>query len=469
MAFYQDYYQLLGIDRNASQDEIRRAYRLLARKYHPDNKTTGNTEKFREITEAYNALSDVRKRAASNKAVSTATKKPTTATTQKAKTTTKATSTNTSTNTRATSASAGSKTTSTGTRVTSTKATTGARSTSTSTSSSSTNFNKSYAKDNVGDISAILKKVLKNNAATASGSTTQSSSTIKTGTTAQSGSTTQTRNAVQTGSATKTTSTAQTTVKTQTSSAVKSTSTAQTNSATKTGSATKVSSTTKSSSKHQATPVNGKDKLLNATISFLESVNGTKLEVPLTYDEQCTQCYGSGKVGLVSSNCTACHGKGYTRKKIKIQAVIPPGISDGQKIRIKEKGERGKNGGKYGDLYIKINVQPHKHFKRRGNDIYLSVPLDFVDACLGATVSIPTIRGETKVKIPPGVRPNQQFKLENKGVKELNGSKFGDQYVILDIKIPSSLSKKQKYILDLYKTVRDDSTSLENFKKSFNK
>ena len=99
--------------------------------------------------------------------------------------------------------------------------------------------------------------------------------------------------------------------------------------------------------------------------------------------------------------------KGYNRVKKNIKVHIIAGINNGQQIRVQGMGERGVNGGPNGDLFVEINVKPHQYFKRDGNDIHLTVPIDFVDAILGTSVDVPTVYGEASLSIPSGTQPGQ--------------------------------------------------------------
>ncbi len=386
MASNKDYYELLGINRSASEDEVKKAYRELAKKYHPDNKDTGDAEKFKEVSEAYSVLSDANKRATYDRFGSAAFDQAA-----------------------------------------------GGQNPFSGTGFEGFNFGADF-----GDIGDFLRNMFGGGFSGGGFSGGRSQSRRSNG------------------------------------------------------------------------PIDGNDVMMSVTISFMDAVNGTKINVPLTYDEQCESCKGTGAKGgtafstchvcngrgtvtrrqrsifgiieststcstcggsgkIIKETCGTCNGKGYSRKKTTFETTIPQGINNEQKIRIKGKGERGINGGEYGDLYIKINVQPHKYFQREGDDIYLTIPVDFVDACLGTTITVPTVYGETELKIPAGSQPNQKLRLANKGVKELNGNRYGDQYVILDIKIPTFLNKKQKEALNQYKHVQDQDTFLEKFMKAFKK
>ena len=258
-------------------------------------------------------------------------------------------------------------------------------------------------------------------------------------------------------------------------------------------------------------PVRGNDTLTRIKIDFMDSINGKTVTIPITYDETCTYCNGSGaksssdiktcphchgrgyinvqrrsifgiaevqevcphcngKGTIITNPCPHCNGKGYNKKKTDLEVKIPAGISSGQQIRATGKGERGKNGGPNGDLFIEVIVKPHNHFKRQGNDIHLDVPLDFVDAVLGTKIDIPTIYGESTLNIPAGTQPGAILRMKDKGVKDLRNGKPGDQYVHLIIKTPENLTREQKELLTKFKTAGKESDGFfKRFIKSFKK
>lgn len=154
----------------------------------------------------------------------------------------------------------------------------------------------------------------------------------------------------------------------------------------------------------------------------------------------CPDCHGTGK--HVKNKCPHCNGNGYTHVKTKIEINIPAGISNGQQVRVPGRGGRGINGGENGDLYVEIAVNESQVFERKGNDIYVSVPLSIADASLGCTIDVQTVYGEAELKIPAGIQQGTLLRMRGKGVKK--GAIFGDQYVKVDIKIPKNLSEEQK-------------------------
>ena len=150
-----------------------------------------------------------------------------------------------------------------------------------------------------------------------------------------------------------------------------------------------------------------------------------------------------------------------------LEVKIPAGIAEGQRIRVQGKGERGYNGGANGDLYLEIAIKAHKDFVRRGNDIYLKVPISFVDATLGITLDVPTVYGTVEVKVPSGTQPGTVLRLNGKGVKGVRGD-VGDQLLEIEIQTPTSLNDEQKALLEQYKKIEPKKeTIFEKFKKRF--
>lgn len=160
----------------------------------------------------------------------------------------------------------------------------------------------------------------------------------------------------------------------------------------------------------------------------------------------CDQCNGTGKI--IDEPCPDCHGAGQVRKNVKIAIDIPAGVDSETVIPIRGQGEPGINGGPNGDLYIILNVKPHKVFKRSGADLYLDMPISFDQAALGAEIVVPTLEEKVKYKIPAGTQPNTIFRLKNKGVKYLRREAKGDLYVTVNIEVPTKLNSKQKKAIE---------------------
>lgn len=261
----------------------------------------------------------------------------------------------------------------------------------------------------------------------------------------------------------------------------------------------------------QSGPAKGDDSLYRVRISFMDAIAGKLISIPVTYDEPCEHCHGSGAEsssdietcsycggsGYVTSNqrtifgtmqtqsacphcggtgktvrksCHVCGGRGYERVHKDLSVNIPAGIANGQQIRVSGKGQRGLNGGPNGDLYVEVLVSDHEYFKRDGNDIHLDVPLSFVDCTLGKKIDIPTVYGEVTVEVPEGTQPDQILKLRGRGVKDLRNQKPGDMYIHIKVKTPTKLSKQQKSLLNEFSAQTSESDSAyAKWKQKFRK
>lgn len=374
----RDYYEVLGVSKTASKDEIKSAYRKLAKKYHPDNKETGDEAKFKEVQEAYDILFDDQKRDAYNQFGHAAFEQ-----------------------------------------------TGGGPGGGNPFGGGFSGFGEDI---NLGDIFSSFF---------GGGSARRSA--------------------------------------------------------------------------RRAGPRRGDDILMKHRVDFMDTVNGKDEEVSFDYDEDCPHCHGSGaespsdiqicpKCGgkgtiirqqrgifgmmntetvcpdcggagkTISKKCSVCGGSGHKRVKKTMKIHIPVGIQSGQQIRLQGMGAAGTNGGEHGDLYIEISVKPHPYFQRERNDIHLTIPLDFVDAILGTKIEVPTVNGNVYLTIPEGTQPGQTLRMRGQGIKDLRSGKPGDQYVHLDIKSPSSLSKKQKEALKAYKeNMKESDDPYHKFQKNFKK
>lgn len=379
MAEKRDYYEVLGVSKTATQDEIKKAYRQLAKKYHPDNKETGDAEKFKEASEAYSVLSDEQKRKTYDQFGHAAF-----------------------------------------------DPNTGGANPFSGSGFEGFNFGGDF-----GDLGDIFSSIF--------GGGFQSSR----------------------------------------------------------------------SSRNRG-PQNGSDQLVRIKISFMDAIKGTKVSLNVNYDEKCSSCNGTGaKNGSeystcstckgrgrvlqtqrtifgvmqqetvcptcggsgkeIKSRCDKCGGQGYKSVKKDIEISIPAGINSGQRVRILGKGKHGINGGNSGNLYVEVLVDKHPIFERNDNDITINMPLDFVDAALGTTVTVPTVYGEVELKIPAGTQPNQIFRLKEKGVKDVNGRGVGDEYVKINLKTPTYLNKKQKEYLEKFKESSDSDSWVDKFKRQWKK
>ena len=375
MADKKDLYETLGVNKSASKDEIKSAYRKLAKKYHPDNKETGSEAKFKEVQEAYDILYDDQKRSAYDQFGFAAFEQG-----------------------------AGQP--------------------------GSNPFEGGFGFGQDADLNDIFAQFFGGG---------------------------------------------------------------------------------RRSQKTRSGPSRGNDSIIRVKVDFMDTILGRDIEIPLTVDEPCSSCRGTGaktpndikscpqcggagyvrmqrrsifgmveqqetcprcngQGKIITTPCPNCNGRGYNRSKKNIKVHIIAGINNGQQIRVPGMGERGLNGGQNGDLFVEVNVKPHNYFKRDGNDIHLTIPIDFYDAILGTSVNVPTVYGEATLTIPSGTQPGQIFRMRGQGVKDLRSGKPGDQYVHLDMKMPTSLTKQQKDLLNQYRdTTKKDDSLLAKFKKMFKK
>ncbi len=235
-------------------------------------------------------------------------------------------------------------------------------------------------------------------------------------------------------------------------------------------------------------PVRGNDVRQVIDITFEEAAFGTKKKLSITKMESCSECGGSGaKPGTQATVCTKCGGTGQVRNQVRtplgymtnigtcpdcsgsgkiikdpcrqcrgtgkvrknsvIEVDIPAGIDHGQTIQIRGKGEPGERGGAQGDLLVTVRVKPHPLFIREGNNVFIDMPITFVQAALGATVKVPTLDGTVEYDIPEGTQSETTFKLRGKGIPYIRSKARGDQYVKVRVEVPSNLSSKQKELL----------------------
>ncbi len=235
-------------------------------------------------------------------------------------------------------------------------------------------------------------------------------------------------------------------------------------------------------------PRQGADLRYRLTITFDEAAFGCEKEINIPRTENCTRCYGTGcKPGSQPSRCPNCNGAGQVRhtqqtlfgrfintttcsrchgegriitepcpqcrgtgkekhqRSILIQ--IPAGIEDGSQIRLSGEGDAGIRGGPPGNLYVTLVVQEHEFFARDGDDIRYELPINFVQAALGAEVEVPTLDSKTKLKVPPSSQTGTVFRLKGKGVPHLHRGGRGDQLVTLFVVTPQSLTEKQRQLL----------------------
>ncbi len=248
--------------------------------------------------------------------------------------------------------------------------------------------------------------------------------------------------------------------------------------------------------------VRGSDINVSLDISFMESCKGVAHDIELNRSETCDSCNGSGaKAGTTAKTCPDCHGTGYVKisqrtmlgmmstqkpcskcggkgkvietpcpvcngggrvqKRKKITVNIPAGIANGQTVTIRGEGHAGVNGGGRGNLNIRITVRKDNLFERKGDDIWVDLPISYTQAALGDEVTVPTIDGNVTYRIPEGTQPGDILRLKGKGVQHCQMEGRGDMMVRIIIEVPKKLTKTQKELLQKL----ESELSEKNFEK----
>jgi len=232
-------------------------------------------------------------------------------------------------------------------------------------------------------------------------------------------------------------------------------------------------------------PQTGTDLRYDLTLDFLDAALGTEVTIEVPRVMNCRTCTGSGAKpgtqripcpqcngrGVVSRShgifqitttcprcqgmkeffaeaCPACHGEGRIREKKKIKVKVPPGMDSGTHLVMSGEGNDGTYGGPPGDLYIVLAVRPHKLFRREGYDLHLELPISFVQAALGTRLTIPTLKDQRELVIPPGTQPAETIRLKGEGVPYPKGSRKGDLLVDVKVVVPRTLTPRQQQLLE---------------------
>ena len=230
-------------------------------------------------------------------------------------------------------------------------------------------------------------------------------------------------------------------------------------------------------------PKKGRDIEIPLALSFEESFTGLTTNITVNRSEQCSRCAGAGDTGgpvvvcptckgtgqvmktggrLQFSQtcsdcegtgrrrqpCSQCSGKGVTPKTEQVKIRIPAGVDTGSRVRIAKKGHGGRMGAEAGDLYIITNVGKHRYFTRKGDNIYVTLPITVPEAALGTKIEVPTVEGKAQLKIPAGTESGQKFRLRERGFPSLrNPNLRGDQFIEVQIKLPRVISEETKEVL----------------------
>jgi molecular chaperone DnaJ len=258
----------------------------------------------------------------------------------------------------------------------------------------------------------------------------------------------------------------------------------------------------------------GADVAAAVEIDLSEAASGTKREVPFEIAVRCSRCGGNGaEPGTTISTCPTCGGSGrlqqvsrsvfgeFVRTQAcatcsgtgqqvdeachdcqgagrvlevrRLEVDIPPGIHDGQRIRLSGEGHSGVLGGRAGDVYVQVRVRPDPRFVREGNDVYSTVDLTIAQAALGAQVSVPTLDGDIELDFPPGTQPGEVRVMRGRGMPVLQGFGRGDQRVLVNVLVPRRLTEEQRRLLEEFErgsgegTYRADEGFFEKLKSAF--
>jgi len=244
-------------------------------------------------------------------------------------------------------------------------------------------------------------------------------------------------------------------------------------------------------------PTRGADIEMPLALSFEEAINGLTTNLTVNRSEQCSRCNGAGDIGgpvMICSTCkvsgqvqraggrlrfaqectdcegtgrrrppcSLCKGKGTLPNTETVKVRIPAGVETGSRVRIPAKGEAGRLGAPAGDLHINTNVGPHKHFTRKGDNIYVTVPITVPEAALGAKIEVPTVEGKAQLRIPPGTQSGQKFRLRQRGAPSLRkpGAR-GDQFVEVQVTLPKVISEETKELLRQYSKMNSQNPRVE--------
>lgn len=239
-------------------------------------------------------------------------------------------------------------------------------------------------------------------------------------------------------------------------------------------------------------PRRGDDLEAELHLSFMDAINGVTTVVHVTSETTCSTCHGSGAApgtspvvcprcsgrgvidddqGLFSLSqpcpqcggrgmvverpCPTCRGTGNELRPREVKVRVPAGVSDGQRIRLKGRGAAGRNGGPPGDLYVVVRVGSHPIFVRSGDNLTVTVPVTFAEAALGAEVTVPTLDGQVKVKIPAGTRSGRTFRVKGRGAPTRKGT--GDLLVTVEVAVPASLSEEEREAIEALASVSTES------------
>jgi DnaJ-class molecular chaperone len=204
--------------------------------------------------------------------------------------------------------------------------------------------------------------------------------------------------------------------------------------------------------------MHGEDLETEVPLTLAEVLTGVTKRMTLQEPVPCSTCHGSG--ALRGRPCPTCQGQGATVQPHTIEVRIPAGVQDGSRVRVAGKGQVGTNGGKPGDLYLRVAITPDKVFRRQGSDIHVSLPVFPWEAALGADVMAPTLMEPVRVKVPPGSRAESKLRLKGKGLPAATGG-HGDLFLTIQIVMPPSSTDEERKLYDQLRAIAHPDPRIE--------
>jgi molecular chaperone DnaJ len=183
----------------------------------------------------------------------------------------------------------------------------------------------------------------------------------------------------------------------------------------------------------------------------------------MRFNVPCPRCGGTGKL---RTPCRTCGGEGRIRRTETIDVRIPAGVANGGRVRVPGKGNAGTMGAHPGDLYLRVIVRPHAFFERRGNDLYIKVPVTVSEATLGAKIEVPTMDGRALVRIPPGTNSGRTLRLREKGVPSARNGARGDEYVEIQVVVPQPTDERVRNLMKELEKVAPEDPRKDLFSKA---
>jgi molecular chaperone DnaJ len=250
--------------------------------------------------------------------------------------------------------------------------------------------------------------------------------------------------------------------------------------------------TRRQDSRSDDTPAAGADLHASISLSFDEAMQGAERPLTLTRRETCRSCRGAGVLRVAESRCQRCQGTGVIRSRrgnmvfskacescggsgriaqttcaacggagqeVRNETVtvrVPAGVADGARIRVPEKGHAGAPGGRVGDLYIAVQVEPHEMFQRDGDDFHVVVPVAVHEAALGAKIDVPAPDGHARLRVPPGTQSGQRFRVRGRGAPSPRNGERGDLVVEVKLVLPRMLDERSKELLREFGRINSD-------------